>query len=62
MSVRMPTNHQVNSLRLTGIVVIQHELGFFNQNRLAVLGIVVFDGQRRANYLLGRDAVDLLRV
>jgi hypothetical protein len=56
------TNHQVNAFRLAGIVVIQHELGLFDQDRLAVLGIVVFDGQRRADHLLRRDAVDLLGI
>jgi hypothetical protein len=42
MTRRTPTNHQVNALRLAGIVVIQ--LGLFDQDRIAVLGIVVFDG------------------
>ena len=57
-----PPDHEVNALRLAGVVVIDEELRLLHENRTAVRRILVADGARSADHLLGRDAVDPLRI
>src|ERR1700744_3363721 len=52
----------MNALRFPGSVVIQHELGFTDEDRLAILAIIISDRKRRPDHLLRWDAVDLLRI
>src|SRR5439155_10933213 len=50
-------DHQVDSLRLAGIVVVKQQLRFFGQERSAALVITVFCPGRRADDLFGRNAI-----
>ena len=52
----------MNALRFPGSVVIQHELGFIDEDRRAILAIIIFDRKRRPDHLLRWDAVDPLRI
>ena len=56
--VRPAADHQMNALGLARIVVVQQQLGFLGEKRPAVLVVAVFRSARRADDLLGRDAVD----
>ena len=60
--VRAAADHEVDSLGLPGVVVVEEQLRLLGQERLAVLAVAVLRSQRRPYDLLGRDAVDLLRV
>ena len=53
-------DHQMNALGLAGVVVVQQELRFLCEKRLAVLGVAVLGPACGADYLLGRDAVNSL--
>ena len=55
-------DHKMDAFGLAGIVVIEHELRFFGEEGLTVLGIVIFGPERRADDILRRNAVRLLRV
>ncbi len=59
---RAAADHQVNALGLAGIVVVQEQLGLLGQERLAVLVVAEFRAADRADHLLGRNAIDLLRI
>src|SRR5262245_7242169 len=57
--VRSPTYHQVDAFRLSRVVVIQEQLGFLGEKRLAVL-VAVFRSARGTDHLPGRNAVHAL--
>jgi hypothetical protein len=59
---RAAADHHVNALGLTRIVVVQQQLWLLGENRLAALVIAVFCRSRAAHDLLGRDAIDPVRV
>jgi hypothetical protein len=39
--IRPAADHQVNALGLAGVVVVQEQLRFLGQERLAILGIAI---------------------
>ena len=60
--MRALADHEVNTLGLTGIVVVKEELRVFDQERLAVLLIAIGGAAGRAHHLLGRDAIHPLGI
>src|SRR6266700_5372392 len=59
-SERPSTDHQVNALRLTGIIIIQKHLRLLGQERLAILVVAIRRAAHGADDLLGWDAIGLL--
>src|SRR5215813_10658746 len=57
---RPAADHEVNPLRLAGVVVVEQELRLLGQEWLAVLVVGIFRSARGADHLLRRDAIDLL--
>ena len=60
--VRAPADHQMNALGLAGLVVVEEQLRLLGQERLAVLVVAEFRSAHGADHLLGRDAIDPLRI
>ena len=57
--VGSPADHEVNSFGLAGVVVVEQQLWFLRQERLAVLVVAEFRARRRCRPPVGRNAVDL---
>ena len=57
--VRAAADHKMDAFGFAGIVVIEHDLRFLGQERLTVLVIAILGPARRADDLLGRNAVGL---
>ena len=56
------SNHQVNTFRLTGKVIVEQKFWFFSKDRLSVFIIRVFYPSRSADYLLDGDAIGFVRI
>ena len=54
---RPAPDHQVDALRLAGIIVVEQELRLLGQDRFAVLAIAVCRAAGRPDDLLRRNAV-----
>jgi hypothetical protein len=54
---RPSADHQVDPFGFARIVVVEQQLWFFGEDRLAILVVAILHRTRAADYLLGRDAV-----
>ena len=52
----------MNTFRLPGIVILQQNLGLFDQGRFAGLVITVFCGLNCSNNLFWRNSIDLFGI
>ena len=56
-SDRTPSDYEMDSFGLTGLVVIEEQLGLLGEDRFAVLVVAELHCTRAADHLLGRYAV-----
>jgi hypothetical protein len=52
----------VDALGLSGVVVVEQKLGLLGDHPLSLFVIAILRPERRADHLLGRDAVDLFGI
>ena len=55
-------DHEVDAFGFACIVVVEQQPGFLNENRLAIFVVTILRLARAAHDLLGRNAIDILRV